>query len=381
MRVLFIPCGIGMGHASRSLAVAQKLQEKGCEVLFASYGAGYDFLKEFTQFNVVKIPEIKFYGVVGEFNLKYTAKKSIDAPFTFLKSIYSESKIIKDFQPDVVVSDSHYSVPITCKVLGVPCVLITNELTFNFTDIYPQDRTMEYLENGLQRFISDASKLSKAIIIPDIDGSQIIPPKIKEKVIYTGPLLKRDPNLMPSREELRKLSGFDNSQTIVMATVGGTWFGAKLLNLLSEAAEMVNTQQIIMVTGPQIDISSLKPSPKITVKRFLGDMMGLMQMSDLVVTLAGHTTSMELASLGVRNLMIPIENHHEQMKNALNMQSHGISQIRQMNGLSSSKLADDINNLLESEYLMNGASLTKKKFSQYHGTREAVRIIMRCAQE
>ncbi|MEG3224619.1 MAG: glycosyl transferase [Methanobacteriales archaeon Met13] len=379
MRVLFIPCGIGMGHASRSLAVAQKLQEKGCEVLFASYGAGYDFLKEFTEFKVVKIPEIRFYGGAGELNLKYTAKKSIDAPFTFLRSIYSESRIIKDFQPQVVVSDSHYSVPITCKVLGVPCVLITNELTFNFSEVYPQDRTMEYLENGLQRFISDASKLSRAIIIPDIEGSQIIPSKIKEKVTYTGPLLKRDPNLMPTRQELREKSGFDSSQTIVMATVGGSWFGAKLLNLLSEAADMVNSQHIIMVTGPKIDIKS-NSSPKITITRFLGDMMGLMELSDLVVTLAGHTTSMELASLGVRNLMVPIENHPEQMKNALNMQSHGISQIRQMKDLSSSKLAEDINNLLENDYLMDGASLTKKKFSQYHGTPEAVKIIMRCAQ-
>jgi uncharacterized protein (TIGR00661 family) len=380
MKALFIPCGIGMGHVSRSLAVAQKLQQDGSEVLFASYGEGYQFLEEFTNYQAVELPEIKFYGSAGELDLRYTARKSMDAPFTFLKSIYHESKIIKDFQPEVVIADSHYSVPITCKVLGVPCVLISNELKFNFREIYPQDRKMEYLESGLERFIQDSAKLSRAIIIPDIPGSQEIPTKIKDKVTYTGPLLRKDPGSMPSRNELRKENDLDESHEVVLATVGGSHFGSKLLKLMAQAADKIKSHRIVLVTGPHIDISSQFYPPKILVKRFLGDMLGWMKLSDLVVSLAGHTTSMELASLGVPNLMVPIENHPEQMKNALNMQSYGISRIRDMKDLSPSLLAEDINNLLESDDLRLGASATKKKFQEYQGTEEAVSIIRCCAQ-
>ncbi|WJI10175.1 UDP-N-acetylglucosamine--N-acetylmuramyl-(pentapeptide) pyrophosphoryl-undecaprenol N-acetylglucosamine transferase [Methanobacterium sp. CWC-01] len=380
MKALFIPCGIGMGHVSRSLAVAQKMEGDGSEVLFASYGEGYQFLKEFTSYPAVELPEIKFYGSAGELDLKHTARKSMDAPFTFLKSIYHESKIIKDFQPEVVIADSHYSVPITCKVLGVPCVLISNELKFNFKEIYPQDRKMEYLESGLERFIQDSAKLSQAIIVPDIPGSQEIPPKIKEKITYTGPLLKKDPNTMPSRDELRRNNNLDPSQRVVLATVGGSHFGAKLLKLMADAADRIRSHRIILVTGPHIDVSSQFFPSKVLVKRFLRDMLSWMKLSDLVVSLAGHTTSMELASLGVPNLMVPIENHPEQMKNALNMQSYGISRIRDMKDLTPSKLAEDINNLLESDDLRLGASTTKKKFLEYQGTEEAVNIIRCCAQ-
>jgi uncharacterized protein (TIGR00661 family) len=239
---------------------------------------------------------------------------------------------------------------------------------------------MEYLETGLERFIQDSAKLAQAIIIPDIPGSQEIPPKLKEKITYTGPLLKKDPQSIPSREELRRINGLLSSHRVVLATVGGSHFGAKLLKLMSQAADKINSHHIIMVTGPHIPVTSQIFPPQIQVKRFLGDMLGWMKLSDLVVSLAGHTTSMELASLGVPNLMVPIENHPEQMKNALNMQSYGISRIRDMKDLSPSKLAEDINNLLKSDDLRLGASTTKKKFQEYQGTEEAVKIIRCCAQ-
>jgi UDP-N-acetylglucosamine:LPS N-acetylglucosamine transferase len=149
---------------------------------------------------------------------------------------------------------------------------------------------------------------------------------------------------------------------------------------MAQAADKIKSHRIVLVTGPHIDTSSQFYPPKILVKRFLGDMLGWMKLSDLVVSLAGHTTSMELASLGVPNLMVPIENHPEQMKNALNMQSYGISRIRDMKDLSPSLLAEDINNLLESDDLRLGASATKKKFQEYQGTEEAVSIIRCCAQ-
>ncbi len=239
---------------------------------------------------------------------------------------------------------------------------------------------MEYLETGLERFIQDSARLAQAIIVPDIPGSQEIPPKIKEKVTYTGPLLREDPRAMPSREELRRKNGLNPSHRVVMATVGGSHFGAKLLKLMAQAADRIKSHHIIMVTGPHIDGGSQYYPSQVRVKRFLGDMLGWMKLSDLVVSLAGHTTSMELASLGVPNLMVPIENHPEQMKNALNMQSYGISRIRDMKDLSPIKLAEDINYLLESDDLRLGASTTKKKFQEYQGTEEAVNIIRCCAQ-
>ncbi len=380
MKVLLIPCGIGMGHTSRSVALAQKFTENGDEVLFASYDSGFKMLDEYSDYDVVELPTIKFYGNSGEINLKHTARKSIDAPFIFLKSIYHESRIIKEFNPDIVVSDSHYSVPITCKVLGIPCVLVSNDLTPDITDISQKDRTMEYLENGLQRFIKDVSRLCQSIIIPDIVNSWNVPPQISDRVNYTGPILKMDTKTMDSKEELRQRFGFGKDEKIVMATVGGSEFGNKLLNLLYQASHDINCDRIILVTGPQIELNFKPSSPRIICKRFLGDIMEWMKLSDLVVSLAGHTTSMELASLGIPSLMVPIENHPEQLKNAMKMEKYGIAHIENMADLSSKKLSSNINHLMKSNDLKEGSLKTEKIFSKYNGTEDAVGIIRKCVE-
>ena len=220
MKVLMMSCGIGMGHTSRCIALAEKLQERNIDVVFASYGSGYEMLKEQGKYETAKLPEIKFYGANSGFDIKHTTKKSIDMPFIFLKSIYHESKIIKNFKPDVIVADAHYSVPITARVLGIPCILVTNELTLNFSDLYPKERTMEYLENGLKRFINDVSNQCNAILIPDIENSIEIPPKLREKTIFTGPFLKQNPNEIEDKKKIREKLGFKEDEKIVLVTVG-----------------------------------------------------------------------------------------------------------------------------------------------------------------
>ena len=381
MKVLIMPCGIGMGHASRCVAIAQKLEEDGVEVAFASYGSGYEMLKAYHEYKLLKLPDIKFYGDEGELDIKYTARKSIDAPFIFLKSIYHESKIIKKFKPDIILADSHFSVPITAKVLGVPCVMTTNELTLNFSDLYPEEKTVEYLENGLKRFVKDVCNLCKVIMIPDIPGSTEIPPKLNELVVHTGPFLKEEPQKMPSKEILRKELGFESSESIVLVTVGGSDFGIELLKLMCDASALIDCDRIIIVTGPQIEADFIPESNRIVKKKFLDNMMEWMKISDVIVSLAGHTTIMEVMSLGIPNIIVPIDNHPEQFKNTVNIVKYGISIVEDIKKLGPEEIAADINKLLRDPDIVNRAEIVKEKFSKYNGTEEAVKIIMKHAKD
>lgn len=379
MKVLMMPCGIGMGHTSRCIALAEKLQERNVDVVFASYGSGYKLLKKQGKYEIAKLPDIKFYGSNGGLDIKYTAKKSIDAPFIFLKSIYYESKIIKKFKPDIIVADAHYSVPITAKVLGIPCIMITNELTLDFSKLYPEERAMEYLENGLKRFIKDVSKQCNAILIPDIENSVEIPPELREKTIFTGPFLRQNPNEIENKKELRKKLGFKEDERIVLVTVGGSEFGKRLLKIIYESSEEIDADKIIMITGPQINSDFIEDSNKIVKKSYLDNIMEWMKLSDVIISLAGHTTTMEIASLGIPNIIIPIENHSEQLKNALAMKKHGISLIKDINEINSKDLACDINNILSDKYLIKKINNIKKEFSRYNGTLKAMEIILKSA--
>ncbi|WP_048191091.1 UDP-N-acetylglucosamine--N-acetylmuramyl-(pentapeptide) pyrophosphoryl-undecaprenol N-acetylglucosamine transferase [Methanobacterium sp. SMA-27] len=375
MKVLIMPCGIGLGHSSRCIAIARKLEEEGVEVFFASYGSGYEMLKAFHEYETLKLPDIKFYGD-GGFDIKYTVKKSIDAPYIFLKSIYHESKIIKKIRPNIIIADSHYSVPITAKILGVPCIMVTNELTINISNIYPNEKSIEYLETGLKRFFQDVCKLCKVIMIPDVPGSIEIPQKLSEIVVHTGPFLKVNPKKMHKKDYLRNKFGFKNSDLIVLVTVGGSDFGKELLNLICEASSLIECDKLIIVTGPQIKADFIQESHKVIKKEYLNNMMDWMKISDVIVSLAGHTTIMEIMSLGIPNIIIPIDNHSEQIKNTLNFQKYGISIIENIKHLSPNEIALDINDLINDKEIINRTELVKEKFSKYNGTEDAVKIIM-----
>ncbi len=380
MKVLIMPCGIGMGHTSRCVTIAKKLEEKGVEVAFASYGSGYQILNTHYNYELYKLPDIKFYGVECELDIKYTAKKSINVPFIFLKSIYKESRMIKKFKPDLIIADSHFSVPITAKVHGIPCVMIQNELTLNFSELYPDEKKMEYLEKGLKKFVADVCNLSETIMVPDIPGSIEIPVKLENKVVHTGPFLREDSREMKSKELLRTEMGFEMSDRIVLVTVGGSEFGLELLKLICNASPLINADKIIIVSGPQINDDMIPESEKIVKKKFLNNMMEWMKISDVIVTLAGHTTTMEITALGIPNLTVPIEKHPEQLRNGSNIKKHGISIVEELKDLDIEKISDDINFLLINSDIKAKIGDIKTKFSSYSGTENAVKIIMDCSK-
>ena len=376
MRVLIMPCGIGMGHTSRCVTIAKELEKIGVEVAFASYGSGYKILSNHYNYELYKLPEIKFYGVECELDIKYTAKKSINVPFVFLKSIYKESRMIKKFKPDIIIADSHFSVPITAKVHGIPCVMIQNELTLNFAELYPDEKTMEYLESGLKKFVADVCNLSKVVMIPDVPGSIEIPTKLENKVVHTGPLLREDPRKMKDKQQLRSEMGFNAYDKIVLVTVGGSEFGLELLKLICLASSRIDADKIVVVSGPQINDDLIPETEKIIKKKFLSNMMEWMKISDVIVTLAGHTTTMEVAALGIPNLTVPIEKHPEQLRNGSNIKKYGISIVEELKNLNIDNVSDNINFLLENTDVQSKVESVKTKFSSYTGTKNAVKIIM-----
>ena len=48
MKILIATCGVGIGHSSRDLALANYLKEYGHSIEFASYGSGLKYLRKFS---------------------------------------------------------------------------------------------------------------------------------------------------------------------------------------------------------------------------------------------------------------------------------------------------------------------------------------------
>ncbi len=374
MKILITTCGIGTGHASRDLALAEILELNNHEVEFASYGSGLEHLKR-NRRKPYQLPKMNFDGENGEINIKNTAKQSKEIPFTFIKSMYKESRIIKKANPDIVITDSHYSSPITSKFLNIPCYIITNDLTFGFSE-NTNLKSIKYLESGIRKFITEISRGCQKILVPDIPGSIIIPEELKDKTNYIGPLLHQRSDEIPSKDELRIKYNQQLHEKIIVVTVGGSDFGRILIDNICELSDYIEADKIIIFTGVEIDPNTINlpnNSSKIQLKQFTYNLVEWMKLSDLTITLAGHTTSMELISITKPNIMIPIENHVEQKRNVKNMKKFNITRTCPINN--KQQLLSTINATLNNVEYINVNKREYIKFKQYDGKDNALKLI------
>ena len=73
MRILFVVCGEGLGHASRCINLGHYLEQRGHSVSFVAYGKSYDFFHDHGCTNVYRGErEVYLEGANGFFSLKKT---------------------------------------------------------------------------------------------------------------------------------------------------------------------------------------------------------------------------------------------------------------------------------------------------------------------
>ena len=212
MKILITTCGVGIGHSSRDVALAKLLEKKGHKIYFASYGTGLHYLQK-NNYKPYNLPPMNFHHEDGVLDIEKSVKKSKDIPFTFIKSMYRESRIIKKIKPDLIITDSLYSPPITAKFLNVPCYIITNDLTFGFSQ-NTNMTSIKYFEKSIRKFIIEISKSTNKILIPDIPESITIPKELEDKTEFIGPLLHKNPQEIDTKENLRRKYGLDNNEIV-----------------------------------------------------------------------------------------------------------------------------------------------------------------------
>ena len=372
MRILITSFGVGIGHASRDLALARKLEQEGYEIIFASFGSGYNYLK-INQQEVHMMPTMNFQADEGEINIKDTVKESKDIPFIFIKTMYKEAKIIREIKPDLIIADSTYTSPITAKFLNIPCFIITNDLTFGFSDS-TESMSIKYFEKSIRKFIKEITRGCKKILIPDVPETVEIPSKLKNKTEFIGPLLHKSPDEIETKQVLRKKYNFKEDETIILLTVGGSEFGKVLINNICEISDNINCDRIIIFTGLEIGMDEFSnDDDKIIIKEFTPYLVDWMQVSDLVIALAGHTTSMELVSIKKPNILIPLKNHIEQKRNIKNMEKYGLTVTTDIND--KEKLLETINKTLKDIDIITVNEKYYEEFIRYDGKTRASKMI------
>ena len=289
--VIFFSSPIGLGHATRDVAIAQYLDNRikfvsgeGGPKLFSEYG--------FEAQNLYKPPIFEIQDGTLKNPLRWLFRY-----YSYYKKCKDiSSEIIEKERPKLIVSDEDFASLTIAQEKKLKTVLITDILETNFAK-----GIGSFIEKKMNKSMKEIMKKCDVIILPE-DGSD------EDNIIRVGPIVRK---ILYSREELRKRFSFDR-KTIVIS-IGGTSAGQFLIEKTIQVYKKLNLDaDMLIVSGPALKISG----EGIRNLGFVNNLHEIIYAADLIISLAGKSTIDEAESYGTPGIFIPIKGHFEQEENA-----------------------------------------------------------------
>ena len=127
------PYGVGLGHASRLISISEHLKQDNIIMKFSSFGEAVSYINNHG-YECVRVPPIEFAWNNGGFSVKNSIANIPLWFANFAKHVALETRNISTFDPNVVVSDSRLSPLVSSRILGIPSIVILNQIkTFTIT--------------------------------------------------------------------------------------------------------------------------------------------------------------------------------------------------------------------------------------------------------
>jgi UDP-N-acetylglucosamine--N-acetylmuramyl-(pentapeptide) pyrophosphoryl-undecaprenol N-acetylglucosamine transferase len=371
-RIYFSPCGIGLGHASRSLPIASELRRRGADILFSTYLEGVEYIEKH-RFPVVEAPPISMSNdSSGSIDLKLSSvNQGIKAFPTFMRQVNFELRYMKAFEPDAVVSDSRLSSIFAAKMLRLPTLLILNQ----FTPLIPRQRDRFMLfkvaDGVVMTLIGRGWGLSDGILIPDFPApytlsidSLRIPRPYQRKVEMVGAILPKKPSEAKDKGEIRRSLGVSKEQKLIYVGISGPRAERiPLLRILEPIFESFpDDYRVIMSMGTPEGGAEPKRRGSLVEMNWIEDRFDLLNACDLVISRGGHETMMQSICFGKPAIIIPVSKHPEQYGNARRAQELGVGNAVHQRNIEREGLLLLIEEMLEdTSYIDRLAELNKKQ--------------------
>ncbi len=323
MKILLFICGEGLGHTSRCLALGKEFLVAGHKVYFGAYGYSKELVEK-TGYSAHEIPsEIKLVGKSG--TLDFTG--SIEATLKNADILGGPKilKLIRDTDPDVVLSDSYYLGILAAFTLRIPVYLIINQS--NMEEFFKNRGVpLRILGELTKKFYSQIFEKVDKIIIPDYPLPYTVcrknlsfTPKTQKKLFYSGPLVKE------KYEEVEELS---LKKPHIVSLIGGFGYREPIFRKVLETAKLDSSINYTLISGPSLDPSKLADLPEnVQVLKFINDTFPYLRSSELVIAPGGHSTMIEALSFGIPILSFPDKGHSEQEKNAEVIEEEGYGRM------------------------------------------------------
>ena len=291
--ILFFSSPIGLGHATRDLAIINQLKIGSCKVFSGSSAIEFFHQNSIQAQDVYSPPRFDVIDGKLEKSLKWLW--SYYRYYKRCKEI--SSKIISNEKPRVIISDEDFASIAIAQERKIPNIIITDILETKFISGFGG-----VIEKKMNKTMHEMLDKANRVIIPELGENQ-------NNIIRTGPIVRK---IQKNRDELRDILDF-KKKTIVLC-VGGTDAGIFLIKQTIEAIKKIQIDvDLVLVSGPKIN---KKFSDDVRNLGFVSNLHEIIFAADLVISLAGKSTIDESIVYGTPGIFIPIKGHFEQEDNA-----------------------------------------------------------------
>ena len=312
MVVLFFTSPIGLGHATRDIAICEKLRSlTNDKILFVTGSAAY---------TIISNKGYVAYDVYTPNNFQVNYSMHLQSMIKWLiqyVSYYKRCKIIaqqfieKNNERNLlIVSDEDFASITVGKNRNMKRILITDILKTHFLKGLPS-----IIEYGMNRSLERMIRSCDHVIIPDY-GRDV------DNKSYIGPIVRELTTI--DREALRKK--FEMYKPTILLTIGGTTSGKYLIEMTIKAFKKLRMKldiNLLIVSGLSVEVQDkllcTSNIDNIINLGFVNNLHEYIYASDLVVSLAGRSTIDESIVYKTPGIFIPIKNHFEQEENARRM--------------------------------------------------------------
>ncbi len=381
----FAPYGVGLGHASRLVMVADRIAGSGVNVKFSSFGEAASYVS-MRGYHCAAVSPVEFaWSLEGGFSVK-NSLANLPVWFTNLsKQINQEIRHITAERPDVIVSDSRLSPLISGKLLQIPSIVILNQVKLLLSPRLRELAISRLFERMVGEFLGSAWSMADRMLIPDLPPPYTISAHNIWDIASTARKLEyigfTSPKPYVTEAEMNKVAGklgFDRSRPILFIHISGP--AETRMVLVRVALEAVKSldlkiQFVISEGNPKGSTDPRRINESGWYYEWCLERDEIFAMSDLLVLRGGHVALTQAIQFGKPVITVPIENHGEQLGNSVKVSKLGMAIMLHPKGLKPKQLVDAISDMLTNSEFKRKALELQQLTEKLNGIENLVQII------
>ncbi len=379
------PYGVGLGHASRLVMVADHLRQNGIDIQFSSYGEAVRYIS-LSGYKCATVSPVEFaWSMEGGFSVKDSIANIPLWFANFSRQVNQETCNMLKSNPHVVVSDSRLSPLVAARMLKVPSIVILNQIKLLLSPRLRDIAVSRIFENLIGEFMGSLWAMAERVLVPDLPPPYTLSAhniwevgSASRKVEYIG---FASPRPTVDKQHATKVVdnlGFEKSRPLVFVHVSGPMqTRPALLKIAVEAAKRLdpNIQFVISAGNPSGKSDPVRIGKLSWYYEWCPVRDEIFAASDLLVLRGGHVAISQAIQFGKPVVTVPIENHGEQLGNAAKISELGAGILLHPKQLGPEQLSEAITEVLRNPEYNKKAGELRRIAETLNGIDNVVQIV------